>query len=81
MAVLKILIYHIFSNPQNHQHLQTESFESVDEKDVDDKSEEKDLGIIFSPPLYLQRYDKVIDFLNEDRWVHAMNRVVRSNNK
>ena len=43
-----------------------------------EKSEEKGLEIVFSPPLYLQRYEKAISLLCEDRWVHAMNRVVSS---
>ena len=47
--------------------------------DCGDNEDEKKLGVTFSPPLYLQRYYKVLDILSEQRWVHAINRVVGSN--
>ena len=38
--------------------------------------EEEGLEITFYPPLYIQRYEKVLEFLLEERWVHAISRVV-----
>ena len=38
--------------------------------------EEEGLEISFYPPLYIQRYEKVLEFLLEERWVHAISRVV-----
>ena len=43
---------------------------------AEDPEDEKSLGITFSPPLYIQRYNKVVDILSEQRWIHAINRVV-----
>ncbi len=46
------------------------------ESNPGEEVEEK--GISFQPPLYVQRYDKALDILLEERWVHAINRVVSS---
>ncbi len=46
------------------------------ESNPGEEVEEK--GISFQPPLYIQRYDKALDILLEERWVHAINRVVSS---
>ena len=44
--------------------------------DSDEMGEEAGLDIIFYPPLYIQRYEKAVEFLLEERWVHAISRVV-----
>ena len=49
--------------------------ESFDEAQIS-MGEEKELEITFYPPLYIQRYEKVLEFLFEERWVHAISRVV-----
>ena len=51
-----------------------QSFE-LDEAQIS-MGEEEGLGISFYPPLYIQRYEKALEFLLEERWVHAISRVV-----
>ncbi len=52
--------------------------DSFERRESNPGEEVEEKGIAFHPPLYKQRYDKALDILMEDRWVHAINRVVSS---
>ena len=52
--------------------------DSLERRESNPGEEVEEKGISFHPPLYMQRYDKALDILLEERWVHAINRVVSS---
>ena len=65
-----------------HLHFRYESCESGESESDEPREEEKEDPertveySIFKPPLYIQRYNAVLEVLKDEKWVNVMTRIV-----